>query len=131
MCNEHPSDETIVFNATTLTNAYAGNASAALEVRSYDKFTILAVYAGGAAETGNTCEIEVSFSADGTNYSQYGYWSAAATSTFTAQTFQAAQDTNVVLNLEGLGRWMKIRVKETGVSSVFGTLSLTLYKNKN
>lgn len=126
------SDERLVFNASTLTNAYIGGlGSGDIEIRSNDKFTILGAYAGGAAETANTCELEVSFSPDGTNYCQYGFWSDAATSAFTAVTFQIAQDTKPMINFEGLGRWMRIRAKETGVAAVAGTLTLYLYRNKN
>lgn len=125
------SDEHLVFDGVTLTAAYTGNASSAIEIQSNDKFTIIADYAGGATETSNTCEVEVSFSADGTNWAQYGTWSSAATSTFTAITFQVAQDTTVPINIEGLGEWMRIRVKESGVAANFGTLSLTLYRNKS
>lgn len=131
MCNR-TSDENRIFNADALTNAYAsGLGSGDIEVRSDDKFTIIASYAAGAVETANTCELEISFSPDGTNYAQYGYWGAAATSTFTAQTFQIAQDTKVILNLESLGRWMRIRAKETGVAANVGNLTLFLYRNKN
>ncbi len=126
-----PSDEKTIFSASALTNAYAGGLSSGdIEVRANDKFTLIAVYTGGAAETGNTCEIEVSFG-DGTNYAQYGFWSAAATSTYTAQTFQIAQDTNAVIGIESLARNMRIRAKESGVASAAGALTLTLYRNKN
>ena len=125
------SDEHVIFDDVTLTAAYAGNASSNIEVQSNDKFTIIAEYTGGATETSNTCELEISFSADGTTWAQYGTWSSGATSTFTAVTFQFDQDTNVPINFEGLGEWLRIRAKETGVVSNFGTLKLTLYRNKN
>jgi len=124
-------DERKVFDAITLTAAYTGNESVDMEVRSNDKYSILAIYDKGAAETSNTCEIEVSFTPDGTEYAQTGFWSAAATSTFTAQTYQFAQDTNVPIDFEAMGRSMRIRVKETGVASNFGTLTLYLYRGKS
>lgn len=131
MSYECPSDEKAVFNLSTLTSAYAGGlTSGDIEVRSNDKYTLICTYAGGATETNNTCEIEISFG-DGTNYAQYGFWSAAATSTYTKQTFQIAQDTGAVINVEALGRNMRIRAKETGVVTNAGSLTIYLYRNKN
>lgn len=128
-----PHDEKLVFNGVTLTDAYTGNTSGDIECRSDDEFTIIASYAKGSSETGNTCDIEVCFSPDSSIYAQVGYWSVAAASTFTAKTFSFNQDTTMIIpksELAVLGQYMRIRAKETGVATNYGTLTLYLYRNK-
>jgi len=131
MAGGNAADIRTVFDAVTLTDTYAGNTSDGIEVRSWDKFTVLAWYAAGSQESGNTCEVEVSFSPDGSNYAEYGVWSNENPSVFLEKPFQIKQDKNRPISFESMGGMMRIRVKETGVTTNTGTLSLFLYTNKN
>ena len=130
---EIPADENKVFNAVTLTASYtaAGQPtnSGAIETRTYGKYCFLPVYTQGAAETSNNVEMEVSFSPDGTNWSLWGVWVDPGTGQLTERTYYYNFSDTIAqpIVIEALGRYIRIRVKEEGVSSNAGTLTLYMY----
>lgn len=137
MCGcETPSDERKVFSAVALETSYQSSGVTVvsdIEVRSNDKFTLICQYDKGSAETGNVCEVEIAFSADGTNFAIYGQWADGGSGqlAYTPSYFNVAQDQYAVINIEGLGRYMRIRLKEEGVAAVAGTFTGWLYRNKS
>ena len=139
--NQHPlmceraSDENPIIAGATLSATYqtSGATCVTAEVRSDDELTLLVKYVEGSAETGNVCEVEVSFSPDGTNWAIYGVWSDGGSGqmAYTQQFFNVPQSTNALIALDGvLARWIRIRLKEEGVASNAGTASVWLYRNK-
>lgn len=137
-----PHDENKILNAIALPTSYQASGvsvSSNIEVRSDDLFCLHVIYAGGSGETNNTCEVEVSFSPDGTNWSVYGDWTdgGSGQNTYENQYWNVAQDTNAMIyigarNLEiPLARWMRVRVKEEGVVTNAGTVTVYLYRNKH
>lgn len=129
MCGQIPADERKVFDAVTLTDNYTGNTSGAIETRTYGKFTLIPTYAQGAAESGNTAELEVAFSANGTDWSLWGVWVDPGTGQLTERTYYY-NITDVIAQpivIEALARYIRIRVKEEGVAANAGTFSLYMY----
>ncbi len=126
------SDENLVFNAVTLPTSYqssGASVSGSIEIRSYGQFTLIPIYTEGASETGNVCEIEISVSPDGTNWAIYGSYADAGSGQMNAtkQYFNIAQSDPTPITFTVMGRWIRFRLKEEGVVTNAGTLSLYLY----
>lgn len=131
----YPNDEYKIFDTQTLTATYAGSVSASVECRSDDKFSILVDYRAGATETSNICEVEISFSPDGTNWAPFGTWSNATQSDYTIIYFNVDQRADAndcsIINIESMGRWMRVRLKEEGVVTNAGTATVYLYRKNS
>jgi hypothetical protein len=141
MCNcNYPHDEKLLFNAVALTANYettGATVSETMEIRSNKNFCLLAQYTPGAAETGNVCELEISFSPDGTNWVVYGDWTdgGSGQNTYELQYFNVAQSVNAMITLSHptalmpMAQYMRVRAKEEGVASNVGSLTVHLYRN--
>lgn len=131
-CSPRPAEEIKVFSAITLPTTYqssGASVSDAIECRSFGQYTIIPVYDAGAAETANVCEIEISVSADGTNWSIIGAFADAGSGqmNFTQQFYNIDQAKYEPITFNVMSRYIRFRVKEEGVASNAGTLTMWLY----
>lgn len=130
---KYASDENKVLSAVTLTAAYSGNTSSAIECRSVGSFTIIPQYTAHASSPASVAEIQIEFSADGTNYSPTGTWSDSGSGEqiYTADTYNVDQTNKYPqIVLSSLGRWMRVKARDSGyVAANFGTLTVYVYSN--
>lgn len=111
--------------AATLTAAYTGN-SKEFKVAGYAKADFAILYTMGATETGNSIEIKLEQSPDGTNWYRIPNDSTSGgTSTLTAREFtfvgtDAALAT-ISVGIDVFYKYLKFSIKETGVVTNFGT----------
>ena len=107
-----------IFNAVTLTAAYADNTGSRIDVRAAGCITILGSYTTGATETNNTCNIQIEYSPDGSTW-----WPVSTTEDIAG----AAASTNYKNDPQLLSinaNYIRFSAKETGVAANFGTLTL-------
>lgn len=127
-------DEIRIFNAVTLTAAYSGNTTSALEHRSTSGVTLLVSYAAHASSPSAYAEFQVELSYDGTTWIPYGEWllASAGVREYDTDTFKVNQnDPLAFLTLDELrGRYFRVKAKEsTVVASNFGTLTMYAYSH--
>lgn len=128
------SDENRIMNAVTLSTTYqaSGNTNVSIDARALGNICVLVVYDEGASETSNICEVEVSFSADNTNFAQFGVWADGGSGQmdYTPEFYNVDQGeySIIAFNEDTIqARWMRVRLKEEGVASNAGTATVYVY----
>lgn len=116
----------------TLTALYADN-NEIIETKGFPKMTLYVAYIVGATETGNKLQIQIEGSPDGTNF--YIFQNdevSGGTSTLSSRVFEVAgtAGTEVAVDfpLDIGDPYVKISVKESGVSTNYGTVFVELVK---
>ncbi len=112
--------------AHALTNAYSGS-TATKYVSGFSVMTIDVAYTVGAAETNNTCDIQLEHSVDGTNfYILTNEAASAGTSTLTNRKFEftgaSAGTYTFSYRLDISYKYIRLSALEGGVSSNAGTI---------
>lgn len=115
--------------AILLTAAYdVSNKTQTFETKGISKLNFSILYTTGSAETANSIEIRIETSSDRTNWYRIPNEAVSTgTSTLTVREFtfveaSAATAAPISLPLDTQDKYMRISVKESGVSSNFGTV---------
>lgn len=127
-------DEITLFDGVTLTSAYSGNASVVIDCAGMSAITLLATYTTGSGETSNTMEIKLETVDDDSAVYQWTNVQVGADETVTKQSEYTIEDNAAAATTKryriGINdineKKIKFSVKETGVSSNYGTCSLKL-----
>lgn len=114
----------IAFDGATLTAAFAGNRKA-FETGGFSKASFNIAYAMGATETGNTIEFQLEASHNGTDWFSLIIDDTASVSTITDRVWTMAPGSRNVL-VDIAYRHMRMSLKETGVTTNFGTASVAV-----
>lgn len=127
-------------SGATLTASYETSGvtvSSAIDVGSFDEFTLFVDYRAGSAESGNVCEVEISFSPNATDWAVFDAWINTS-----GQNAREIQYYNVPQRADALdctlisvnniqGKFMRIRLKEEGVASNAGKATVYLFPRGN
>ncbi len=112
--------------------------SSDIDVGSFDEFTLFVDYRAGAAETANVCEVEISWSPNGTDYALIDSWADAGSGqmTRTTQYYNVPQradatDCTIIAITNIQNKFMRVRLKEEGVSSNAGKATVYLFPRGN
>ncbi len=111
----------------TLTAAYDASATKIIETGGFAQIVVDINYTMGAAESSNSIEVRVDVSSDGVNFYRIPNEAVSAgTSTLTVREFTYvgvnAAAAPISIPLDVMYRYMRFAFKETGVSSVFGSV---------
>lgn len=113
------------FDAVTLTDDFADNRYE-LDVSGMQKLSMDIDYAQGAAETGNILHLAIEHSTDGTNWHQLVIDDTNTVSDITAREWNITGDAALNVILDIAYDKLRFSVRETGVASNAGTVSLVL-----
>ncbi len=127
-------------SGATLTASYESSGvtvSSAIDVGSFDEFTLFVDYRAGAAETGNVCEVEVSFSPDATSWAVFDAWvNTSGQNAREIQYYNVPQRADAldctIISINNIQcKFMRVRLKEEGVSSNAGKATVYLFPKGN
>lgn len=112
--------------AVALTAAYTDRTKT-FEVGGYSKLNLDILYTMGASETSNYILLKIEGSPDGTNfYNIPNETVSGGTSTLTAREFKFvgtdADTATISIGLDIFYKYVKVSVKEVGVSATYGTV---------
>jgi len=114
----------------TLTSSYdVANKTKKFETGGYSKLNLDCLYTMGATETSNSIELRIEGSVDNTNFYRIPNESVSGgTSTLTAREFTFvgtnAAAATISIGLDIFYKYMRVSVKETGVATNAGTISI-------
>lgn len=121
------------YTGVTLESTYQNEASnvatKTFKVGGYVKVALDIVYTMGSAESSNSIEVKIEGSPDGTNFFRLPNDSTSGgTSTITAREFTFvgtnAAAANISIGIDIFYKYLRVSIKETGVGSNKGTVSV-------
>jgi len=116
----------VLFNNVTLTSAYSANRSTTLNVNGMMKLSLDIKYARGAAEAASKLLFQIEHTPDeGTNWYSLVIDETGVTSVLTAREWEigATGNMNVILDIAYSN--VRVSVKESGVVTNAGTVTVT------
>ena len=113
-----------IFESVTLTDAFAGNRKE-FATAGFSKLTVHMDYAMGDAETGNTLDMQLEASHNGTDWYSLVIDNTDTVSTITDRVWQMAAGSRSVL-VDIAYQYMRLSVKESGVAANEGTSSVAI-----
>lgn len=112
----------VVFDGVTLTSTYAGNRKV-IETAGFSKIALYLSYTLGAAETGNTLELQLDASHDGTTWYPLVIDDTATQSEIIAREWtMGGGNLNILVDIAY--PYMRASLKESDVASNAGTASV-------
>jgi len=121
------------YTPVTLESTYQAESSTVatktFAVGGYAKMNLDIVYKMGATETSNSIEVKIEVSPDGTNFFRIpNDATSGGTSTITAREFTFvgtnAAAANIAIGIDLFYKYVRVSIKETGVGSNKGTVSV-------
>jgi len=111
----------VALDGVTLTNAYTGNTSDAINARSIGSVTLLLNYTTGAGETDNKAQVQIEYS-DRAQKNWHTVNKLIELSGALAATNYLSAPREIGIN----ATYIRIKAKEDGVAANYGTLTVTL-----
>lgn len=126
-------DKNILFTTFALTAAYAdpGNTTLAQEYRSCGGLSIDVKYTRNAGSASAYLELQVEFSANGSDWAPYTTWADSGSGVYlpTTVTFKMLASQNRIIVIDEVREgYYRIKLQETAVTSTnFGTATVTAF----
>lgn len=116
----------VLFNAAVLTAAYTGNRSVVLNVNGMSKLSLDINYARGAAEAASKALFQIEHTPDdGVNWYSLVIDETGTTSVLTAREWEIGTTNKLNVILDIAYSDIRVSVKESGVVTNAGTLTMT------
>lgn len=114
----------VLFDDITLTGTYQ---TAVIPVGGYEKLSLDIDYEQDGAESGNTFEMKIEHSTDQTNWHSLVIDDTDTVSTITPRVWNIAGDSTAPMNvvLDIAYHFLRVSVRETGIASNGGTVTMT------